>query len=76
MNEQNSSPTDVLRNISAQEFLSFGLHEVAYIRPVRQEGVIMWSLHAADGTALAVQPHPHHAAVLARQNGMEPITLN
>lgn len=76
MNDQNSTALDVLRNISAQEFLSFGLHEVAYIRPVRQDGMVMWSLHAADGTALAVQANAHHAAVLARQNGMEPITLN
>lgn len=76
MNDQNSSPLDILRNITAQEFLGFGLHEVAYIRPVKHDGVMMWSLHAADGTVLAVQANPHHAAVLARQNGMEPVTLN
>lgn len=76
MNEQNPSPLEILRNITAQEFLAFGLHEVAYIRPVMQKGHMVWSLHAADGTALAVQAHPHHAAVLARQNGMEPVSLN
>lgn len=76
MNTQNPSALDMLRNISAQDFLNFGLHEVAYVRPVQQQGQLLWSLHAADGTPLAVQSTAHLAAVLARQNGMEPVTLN
>ncbi len=76
MNTQNPSPFDMLRNISAQDFLGFGMHEVAYVRPVQHQGQLVWSLHAADGTALAIQGTAHLAAVLARQNGMEPVTLN
>lgn len=76
MNTQSPSPRDTLRQISAQDFLTFGMHEVAYVRPIFQQGHVVWSLHAADGTALAVQNSPHLAAVMARQNDLEPVSLN
>jgi hypothetical protein len=76
MNAQTPRPEDVLRNISAQDFLTFGIHQVAYVRPVQQQGHMVWSLHAADGTALTVQNSSHLAAVMARQNDLEPVSLN
>ena len=76
MNESIPTAEDLLRNISAQDFLAFGIHQLAYIRPVNVDGQKVWSLHAADGTALAVQNNPHLAAVLARQNDLEPVALN
>lgn len=75
MNTETPSPRDLLRALSAQDFLNFGLHQVAYIRPVHVEGQAAWSLHAADGTALTVQNKAHLAAVIARQNDLEPVTL-
>lgn len=76
MNTQILSPEDQLRKISAHDFLTFGLHQVAYIRPVHVEGQPAWSLHAADGTALTVQDNQNLAAVMARQNNLEPVSLN
>lgn len=76
MNEQSPASPNTLRQLSAQDFLTFGIHQVAYIRPVFQQSHVVWSLHAADGTALAVQNSPHLAAVLARQNDLEPVSLN
>lgn len=75
MNES-SSLNDMLRNLSAQDFLNFGLQQVAYIRPVHVEGQPAWSLHAADGTALTIQDKAHLAAVIARQNDLEPMLLH
>ena len=76
MNQQTPSPEDLLRNLSAQDFLTFGIHQVAYIRAVHIEGQAAWSLHAADGTALTIQNNHHLAAVMARQNDLEPVSLN
>ena len=76
MNTQLPSAEEQLRKISAQDFLAFGLHQVAYIRPVHIEGKPVWSLHAADGTALTIQNDQHLAAVMARQNDLEPVGLH
>lgn len=76
MNSQAPRPEDVLRNISAQDFLTFGIHQVAYVRPVVQQGQTAWSLHAADGTALTIQNSAHLAAVIARQNDLEPVVIH
>ena len=76
MNAFTPSPEDALRNISAQDFLTFGIQQVAYIRPVMAQGALVWSLHAADGTALPVQNSAHVAAVVARQNDLEPVSLH
>lgn len=76
MNAPIPSREDILRNISAQGFLTFGVHQVAYLRPVIAQGVPAWSLHAADGTALTVQNTAHLAAVMARQNDLEPVLLH
>lgn len=76
MNEYIPSPADLLRNISAQDFLTFGMHQIAYVRPVHLEGQLVWSLHAADGTALTIQNSSHLAAVIARQNDLEPVTIH
>ena len=76
MNAQTPRPEDALRNLSAQDFLTFGIHQVAYIRPIKVEGQSAWSLHAADGTALTVQNNEHLAAVMARQNDLEPVAVN
>ncbi len=41
--------------MSEQEFRALGVDEVAYIKSYRVEGGLAWVVHAADGTALAVQ---------------------
>lgn len=76
MNESIPTTADLLRNISMQDFLAFGIQQIAYIRPVHVNGQDAWSLHAADGTALTVQQSPHLAAVVARQNDLEPVALH
>lgn len=38
-----------------QEFKAFGLDEVAYIKAYPVKDGTAWVVHAADGTALAVQ---------------------
>ncbi|MBI1326605.1 MAG: DUF1150 family protein [Alphaproteobacteria bacterium] len=65
-----------LKTITTQDFLRLGVAEVAYIKPLQVIGHTLYAVHAADGTPLAMAETPAAAAVLARQNELEPVTLH
>ena len=65
----------ILRNLSNQDFLAFGVNQIAYIKPVNVMGREAYTLHGADGSALAVIESMEGAVMTARQHDMEPITL-
>jgi hypothetical protein len=64
-----------LRNLSSQAFLVFGVNQIAYIRPVQVMGRTAYGLHAADGSPLTVIDSLEGAIIAARQNDLEPVTL-
>lgn len=66
---------EILKNLSNQDFLLFGINQIAYIRPTNIMGHDAYALHGADGSALAVIESFEGAIVTARQNDMEPVTL-
>ncbi len=65
----------LLRNLSSQAFLTFGVNQIAYVRPVNVMGRIAYGLHAADGSPLTVIDSFEGAVIAARQNDLEPVTL-
>ena len=65
-----------LRQLSPQDFATFGLDHVAYVRPVTVNGVAAFSVHAADGTPLTVLPQRDTAFATVRQNDMEPLSVH
>lgn len=67
---------DVLRNLSHQDFLNFGLEQVAYIRPIKLNDKTAFMIHAADGTPLSVLDSEDSATLMVRYNDLEPITLH
>ncbi|HRC25988.1 MAG TPA: DUF1150 family protein [Alphaproteobacteria bacterium] len=71
----NVPTTEGLRALSRGDFLNFGLHQVAYVRPVTVENRRVWAIHAADGTPLHLADSPQTAGVLIRQNDLEPMTV-
>ena len=62
--------------LSEQELKVLGLDEVAYIRQYRVRDEIAWVLHAADGTAIAVQKNPHAALDSARAQDLSLATVH
>lgn len=75
MTNKTDSAHDLLRHISLKDFLSFGMEEVAYIRPASMNGTMVFAIHAADGTPLAFHADQDSARALTRQNELEPVTL-
>lgn len=65
----------VLRNLSVQDFLAFGLNQIAYIKQVNVMGRKAYTLNNADGSPLVVMENIETAMLTARQNDLEPVTL-
>lgn len=67
--------TQFLRQLSAKDFATFGMNDIAYVRPVAAEGGEGFAIHAADGTQLAVVTDRDVAVATVRQHDMEPALL-
>ncbi len=65
-----------LRSLSSQDFLSLGLSQVAYVKPLEQDGHSYFAVYAADGTEMAVLASRDAAYSVIRQHDMEPLTLH
>lgn len=65
-----------LRSLSSQDFLSLGLSQVAYVKPLEQDGQSYFAIYAADGTQMAIVVSHEAAQAVIRQNDMEPLTLH
>ncbi len=65
-----------LRQLSPQDFASFGLGDVAYVRPVEMDGTAAFAIHAADGTPLSVVADRDLAFAAIIQNDMEPVSVH
>ncbi|WP_022729677.1 DUF1150 family protein [Fodinicurvata sediminis] len=67
-----NTPHSDLKQLTQDDFLSFGVDDVAYVRPF-QDAV---GIFAADGTKIAVMADFDVACAAVRQNGMEPMTVH
>ena len=65
----------VLRSLSSSAFLSLGVNQIAYIKPVDVMHQTAYALYAADGSRLAVIETLEGAVIAARQNDLDPVTL-
>lgn len=64
-----------LKDISSQDFLNFGMQDIAYIREVSEEGKIGYSIHAANGMPLSVVYDMQDVLKLIFQNDLEAVTV-
>ena len=65
-----------LRQLSARELGLLGMNDVAYVKLVDEDGTKGFSIHAADGTKMAVLPDRDLAFAVVRQNDMEPVSVH
>lgn len=69
--------TEQLRqNLSRQDLSSFGLEDMAFIKPIIVEGQTLYSIHAADGTPLTTVAQRDLAFATVRQHEMEPASVH
>jgi hypothetical protein len=65
-----------LRQLSAQELGLLGINDVAYVKPIVDNGSAAFAVHAADGTRIAVIANRDLAFAVVRQNDMEPVSVH
>ena len=68
--------TELLKNLSTQDFLTFGMHDVAYVRKVQDDDKEAYAVHAADGTPLSVMDSEDEALHVIRHNDLETAILH
>lgn len=73
-----TNPTDTqpLAEITPQALSTLGLNEVAFIKPVHEEGEQHFVVHAADGNAVRLFPTREMAELAIRQSDLQPVSLH
>jgi len=74
MNEENKA-LSLRAKMSARDFAMWGVEDIAYIREVEVDGKTAWSIFSADGTSIGVAPERDLAFAAARQNDLEPMSV-
>jgi len=74
--KQELDPPLNLEGISDQDFLTLGIHDLAYIRRVDMNGDVSFMIHAADGTPISTMDDKSSALAAILTNDLEPITLH
>ena len=64
-----------LKNLSSQDFLNIGMHDVAYVRPVVEEGQKKYAVYAANGMPLSVVKTEKDAWSVMFENDLEAVSV-
>ena len=62
--------------MTARDFATWGVEDVAYVREAKVDGNLTWAIFAADGSAIGVAPDRDMAFAAARQNDLEPLSVH
>jgi len=62
--------------LSPQDFAALGVDQVAYVQPVREQGIEAFAIHAADGRRVAMMPSRETAMAVVIQNDMQPLSVH
>jgi hypothetical protein len=60
------------RDISAEDLMKLGMPSIAYLKPVLANGVVVYAIHAADGTPMAMAADRNLAIAAVLENEMHP----
>ncbi len=70
MNNIDENTATTLKGLSSQDFLTFGIHDIAYVRKINLQGEEGFAIHAADGTPLSVMDTMDEALRLIEHNDL------
>ena len=65
-----------MKSLSANELLTFGLNDVAYLKPANVNGQAVFAIHAADGSQLAFVANREVGFAAMQQHELEPVSLH
>ena len=65
-----------VRHLSERDLAALGVQDVAFVKPITVNDEIAYSIHAADGTQMALIADRDVAFAAIRQNGLEPVSVH
>jgi hypothetical protein len=65
-----------LRDLTMADWASFGVQQIAYIRPALVDGVPAISIHAADGTPIGAAPDAEAAIAAIEQHDLAAVLVH
>ena len=68
-------PPDI-RHLTDTQLAALGVSQIAYVRPIKMNGVVAFSIHAADGTPMALAADFDIAVAAVNQNEMVPALVH
>lgn len=74
--EKQTSTAYALRRLSTQDLYYFGIHHIAYIRPVNIQNQKLYAVHAANGEQIQILNTIRDAIATARHNDLEPVFVH
>jgi hypothetical protein len=77
MKGHNMIDTQKYDSMTSGDFAAYGLADIAYVRPFKNEdGEMAYAIHAADGRAVAIMADREVAFAAIRQNELEPVSVH
>ena len=58
------------------DLATWGIEDVAYVKPISHDGKAIYGIFAADGTELATVDNRDTAIITVRQNELEPLSVH
>jgi hypothetical protein len=74
--QDSSAVQSLLKGLSSHDFLTFGMQEIAYIKPITLKGIAAFAVHAADGTPLSIMDTLNDALLAVKQNDLEAVVVH
>lgn len=71
-----NTPATLRQQMSNQDFLAFGLEDVAYVKRIDGEEDATYGIFAADGTRMAEMASEEVALATIRQHDLQPHRLH
>ncbi len=68
--------TKLIDGFSQDDWAAFAVDDLAYVKPIVEDGVFAFAIHAADGTQLAILGNLDVAFAAVRQHGLEPVSVH
>ena len=68
--------TERWKQLPNPEFVTLGIQNLAYIKPVTVNDHLAFAIHAADGTPMAVVNDRMIAEAAVRQHELEPVSVH
>ena len=69
------APTDH-RRLSSNDFATWGVNVVAFVKTIEIEGQLVFAIHGADGHPLGVAPERDLAFSAVREHELEPLSVH